>query len=113
MLQSYKDEGREEVELKKEILAFVILFACVYTAHADTIYKKNGEKIEGTITGAVIEGQIGIKTSNDMFFVEQADISKIVMSKKEPEIKPDWNVIIAITGFCFLSFLLVMAGRSI
>ena len=99
--------------MKKVILALVFLYACALSAHADTIYKKNGEKIEGTITGAVIEGQIGIQTQNDMFFVERSDIAKIVYSKKTPENKPDWNVIIAITGFCLLSFLLVMAGRSI
>ena len=84
---------------------------CIY---ADIIYKKNGEKIEGTVTDASVEGQIGINTGNRVFYILKTEIEKIEYSAKEVrEEGPNPVLIIAITACCLLTFLLVMAGRSI
>ena len=100
--------------MKSVIIAAVFLFACANASYADIIHKKDGEKIEGTLTGAVYEGQVGIQTANKMFYVLQSDIEKIEYSEKAPADEGiNWGVILTITGSCLLAFLLLMAGRSI
>jgi hypothetical protein len=100
--------------LRKAIMAVLIICFSACFLFADTIYKKNGEKIEGTVTVTDYEGQVGVKTANKMFYIRQSDIERIEYSvKSKAQNGPDWIAIIGITVLSLLAFMLVMAGRSI
>lgn len=100
--------------MKTFIIAVSLGIFCFTSVYADIIYKKNGEKIEGVITDKNTQGQIGIKTGNKQFYVLKDEVEKIEYSQKQQEEEgPNLALIISITACCLITFLLVMAGRSI
>jgi len=94
----------------KKITVLILIFSvlCV-PLFSDAVFLKNGQVLEGKITGETAN-QVGIKTTDKSFYIDKNDIERLVYAPKDDKPFINWGVVIPAV-ICAAAFLLALFWR--